>query len=71
MRLPAQAEAALTDYDCPGPECPMCNGEACALCLAGCGRDPKYDGIPCEHDVIERHIVEGVSKSGHENANRA
>jgi len=39
---------------CPGPDCMMCNGEACALCGAGChNNDP--DRPPCEHDVIQRH----------------
>ena len=39
--------------ECPGPDCPMCNGEACALCGAGCS-----SGLPaqrCEHDVYDRH----------------
>jgi len=40
--------------ECPGPECPMCNGECCNLCGAGCWtRGP--DAEKCEHDVIERH----------------
>ena len=31
--------------------CPMCNGEMCNLCGAGCWSHVKN----CEHDVIERH----------------
>lgn len=39
---------------CPGPDCWMCNGEACLLCRAGfMTRHP--DEPDCEHDVVERH----------------
>ena len=38
---------------CPGPDCVMCSGEACALC--GAGLRTRLDEPPCEHDVIERH----------------
>jgi hypothetical protein len=43
--------------ECPGPECPMCNGEMCNLCGAGCWDyyAPSRRVTPCEHDVIERH----------------
>jgi hypothetical protein len=42
---------------CPSDECPMCTGEACALCGAGCWNgSPSNRGLPpCEHDVLERH----------------
>ena len=44
---------------CPGPDCLMCNGEACALCGAGCSNtDPERP--VCEHDVIERHTEQSV-----------
>jgi hypothetical protein len=33
----------------------MCNGEACNWCGAGCWRNPKMDGILCDHDTEERH----------------
>jgi len=40
--------------ECPGEHCMMCNGEACALCGAGCwNNDPNRE--PCDHDVLERH----------------
>lgn len=42
--------------ECPGPECPMCNGEMCNKCGAGCWSGPMHDS--CEHDVTERHEVE-------------
>ena len=38
---------------CPGEDCLMCNGEACAKCGAGTHTDPFRP--LCEHDVIERH----------------
>lgn len=40
------------EAECPGPDCWMCNGQACALCGAGCWDSSVTD---CEHDVIERH----------------
>jgi hypothetical protein len=42
--------------ECPGPDCLMCNGEACNKCGAGCWehRIPPARP-PCEHDVDERH----------------
>jgi hypothetical protein len=44
--------------ECPGPDCLMCNGEACDKCGAGCwNNDP--DRPKCEHDVIERHEYPG------------
>ncbi len=44
---------------CPGPDCPMCNGEACALCGAGCSNTDPARPV-CEHDVIERHTEQTV-----------
>lgn len=43
--------------ECPGPDCPYCNGEACRFCGAGQrGSYPLLEGKPpCEHDVCERH----------------
>lgn len=38
---------------CPSADCPMCSGEACGKCGAGCSTD--YGRPHCEHDVIERH----------------
>lgn len=32
--------------ECPGPECPACNGDTCWKCPVG---------TSCEHDVVERH----------------
>ena len=40
--------------ECPGPDCPMCNGEMCDLCGAGCWRKIG-EGPICEHDVYDRH----------------
>lgn len=40
---------AATAPVCPGPDCPMCNGEACDKCNPGPGR-PR-----CDHDGQERH----------------
>lgn len=51
--LPKSGAADEREATCPGPDCPMCNGEACDLCGAGCS-----SGFPerrCEHDVDERH----------------
>lgn len=36
--------------------CSMCNGEACALCGAGCW---SHTGTNCTHDVLERHTIGG------------
>jgi hypothetical protein len=50
------------DHDrnvCPGPDCLMCNGEACALCGAGCSNTDPARPV-CEHDVIERHTEQSV-----------
>ena len=44
---------------CPGPDCLMCNGEACALCGAGCSNTDPARPV-CEHDVIERHTEQSV-----------
>ena len=41
-----------THKDCPSGWCPMCNGEACNKCGAGCWNN---NAPLCEHDVIERH----------------
>lgn len=35
--------------ECPGPDCPMCNGEACNICAE------SYEGEACEHAADERH----------------
>lgn len=45
------ADPTLRGDGCPGPECPMCNGEACNLCGAGCWSP----GARCQHDVLDRH----------------
>lgn len=37
--------------ECPGPDCKLCNGEACDLCGAG---KTGFHGR-CEHDVLQRH----------------
>ena len=44
---------------CPGPDCLMCNGNACALCGAGCSNTNPERPV-CEHDVIERHTEQSV-----------
>lgn len=44
---------------CPGPDCPMCNGECCNLCGAGCWDNTRKD---CQHDVAERHAVAVAEK---------
>lgn len=33
-------------------DCPMCTGEACSLCGAGCWNNSVTN---CEHDVVQRH----------------
>lgn len=43
------------DVECPGPDCWLCNGQACALCGAGSSRHNPFVDPPCEHDCIERH----------------
>lgn len=43
---------------CPGPDCSMCNGEACNMCAA------SYAGDACDHDVIERHKGEPPEPPG-------
>jgi hypothetical protein len=44
--------------DCALDEtCSMCTGETCSLCGAGTWRHPYSDGIPCDHDVEDRHTV--------------
>ena len=45
---------SATQDECPGPDCPMCNGEMCRKCGAGCWSGQKN----CEHDVVERHEKE-------------
>jgi hypothetical protein len=40
--------------ECPGQDCPACNGEQCWLCGAGCWSS-RTD---CKHDVIDRHDEE-------------
>ena len=41
---------------CPGPDCPMCNGEVCNLC--GAGTSLRSSNEPdCEHDTAERHMA--------------
>lgn len=39
-------------YQCIPDECPMCTGEACNKCGAGCWNPTVAD---CDHDVLERH----------------
>jgi hypothetical protein len=40
---------------CPGPDCPMCNGTACAACDSS-GRSRYYSPDErCTHDPVERH----------------
>jgi len=48
-------QRAMTEEEptCPGPDCPMCNGEACALC--GAGTRDRSGEPDCEHDVEQRH----------------
>jgi hypothetical protein len=38
--------------ECPGPDCLMCNGEACNLCGAGCWNNAAPF---CDHASDERH----------------
>lgn len=45
----------MADPDCPGPDCPLCNGAACEKCGAGATRNPSVDGVRCDHDTMERH----------------
>lgn len=46
----------LIDEECPGPDCPFCNGEACALCGPYLAEDVLLERRPpCEHDVLDRH----------------
>jgi len=54
---PAASEAHAIARECPGEDCPMCNGEACNLCGAGCWGGMGFGTTKprCEHDVIERH----------------
>jgi hypothetical protein len=40
---------------CPGPDCLLCNGEACNLCGAGCWNNAL--DLHCEHAVDERHLA--------------
>lgn len=47
------AEVEATRPECPGPNCVLCNGEACAKC--GAGLLTRFGTPPCEHDVMERH----------------
>jgi len=42
--------------DCPGPDCPMCAGESCNWCGAGCW---NCNAENCEHDAAERHAPPG------------
>lgn len=54
-----RAQFIRSQKKCPGPDCPMCNGEVCSKCGAGLfTRNP--DEPHCEHDVLERH--EGIYK---------
>jgi hypothetical protein len=46
---------------CPSDRCPMCTGESCAKCGAGCWDSSVKD---CEHDVVERHEYGGREKEG-------
>lgn len=41
---------------CPGPDCSLCNGEACTRCL------PIPGSPPCDRDVVERY--QGVTVHG-------
>lgn len=45
----------MPDPACPGPDCEMCNGEACNRCGAGCWNHDPYRSPLCEHDVDQRH----------------
>ncbi len=53
-RLFAEDSSALRDVlvtpECPGPDCPYCANEKCAIC-----GDPAPGRPDCEHDVIDRH----------------
>jgi len=45
-----------SEPECPGPNCLMCNGEACNKCGAGCWERRVPPARPrCEHSVDERH----------------
>lgn len=44
----AECEKGEGNHD----DCPMCSGEACNLCGAGCWDSSVTD---CDHDVVERH----------------
>jgi hypothetical protein len=56
-RCPAPALARPEEpATCPGPNCPLCSGEACALCGPTLGTDVSLGKRPpCEHDAVQRH----------------
>lgn len=54
-RLGLPIPGVIAEPECPGPDCPLCSGEACDLCGAGLNVDPNRP--PCDHDVIERHKI--------------
>jgi hypothetical protein len=61
------APASRSAAPCPGPRCPMCSGEACALCGPSLAADVALGKrAPCEHDVMDRHGDERApaSRSG-------
>jgi hypothetical protein len=61
------APASRSAAPCPGPRCPMCSGEACALCGPSLAADVALGKrAPCEHDVMDRHGDEPApaSRSG-------
>lgn len=45
------AERNRWDTPCPSDQCPMCTGEACRRCGAGCWSNVR----DCDHGVLERH----------------
>ncbi len=51
----AEPRRARDEPKCPGPDCVMCNGEACNKCGAGLRRSDLMAVRPCEHDVVQRH----------------
>lgn len=60
----SELHVPFANLECPGPNCPLCNGEACNMCGAGCW-DSSVDD--CEHDVIDRH-GEPIFGAGRESA---
>lgn len=50
-RITPEQVQKILDKTCPGPDCPMCSGEMCNLCGAGCWSSETS----CEHDCMQRH----------------